>query len=83
MVGNRDAHDGRLARLNRALWTAVPRISSADKRARVLNKAKHSLEAPCRLRPKRAGWFGRWARAGHQRRRQRRRSLGRRRQQAR
>ena len=58
MVETATPYDGELARLNRALTeTAVP-YGSADKRARVLSKAKHSLEAPAAAQAERAGWFG-------------------------
>ncbi len=58
MVETSTPYDGELARLNRALTeTAVP-YGSADKRASVASKAKHSLEAPAAAQAERAGWFG-------------------------
>lgn len=58
MVETSTPYDGDLARLNRALTeTAVP-YGSAEKRARVLSKAKHSLDAPAAAQAERAGWFG-------------------------
>ncbi len=58
MVETSTPFDGELARLNRALTeTAVP-YGTAEKRARVVSKAKHSLEAPAAAQAERAGWFG-------------------------
>lgn len=58
MVETSTPYDGELARLNRALTeTAVP-YGSAEKRARAVSKAKHSLEAPAAAQAERAGWFG-------------------------
>jgi hypothetical protein len=58
MVETSTPYDGDLARLNRALTeTAIP-YGSADKRASVASKARHSLAAPEAAQAERAGWFG-------------------------